>query len=123
VPIGMTFQSPEGVLSGTPTWPANYYFTVVLQDAGEPALIDTMYGVKVPVVTEFDFVCGDANADGTTNVTDAVYIIQWIFAGGPPPAPLAAGDVNCDQSANITDAVYLILYIFAGGPAPCVDCQ
>jgi hypothetical protein len=65
------------------------------------------------------YVCGDANADGVANITDAVYLISYIFAGGPAPDPLAAGDVNCDGSANITDAVYLISYIFAGGPEPC----
>jgi hypothetical protein len=65
------------------------------------------------------YVCGDSNADGTANITDAVYLITYIFAGGPAPDPLAAGDTNCDGSANITDAVYLITYIFAGGPAPC----
>ena len=65
------------------------------------------------------YVCGDCNADGTANITDAVYLITYIFGGGPPPNPLAAGDVNCDGSANITDAVYLIQYIFGGGPPPC----
>lgn len=64
-------------------------------------------------------VCGDANADGVANITDAVYLIQYIFGGGPAPVPLSSGDVNCDGVANITDAVYLIQYIFTGGPPPC----
>ena len=66
-----------------------------------------------------DYVCGDCNADGTANITDAVYLITYIFGGGPPPNPLESGDANCDGSANITDAVYLIQYIFGGGPPPC----
>jgi hypothetical protein len=28
---------------------------------------------------------GDANGDGTVNVADAVYLINYIFKGGPPP--------------------------------------
>ncbi len=68
------------------------------------------------------FICGDANADGTVNITDAVYLITYIFAGGPPPDPYEAGDANCDGTVNITDAVYLITYIFGGGPAPCEEC-
>jgi M6 family metalloprotease-like protein len=73
-------------------------------------------------VQEPEYLCGDANADGTANITDAVYLIQYIFNNGPAPMPLASGDVNCDSTPNITDAVYLISYIFAGGPAPCAEC-
>ena len=65
-----------------------------------------------------DVVCGDANADGYANVADAVYLISYIFRGGPPPASLWAADVNGDGFANVGDAVYLINYIFRGGPAP-----
>jgi hypothetical protein len=65
------------------------------------------------------FLCGDADADGLANITDAVYLIAYIFSDGPPPMPLAAGDADCDGIANITDAVYLIAYIFSDGPAPC----
>ena len=68
-----------------------------------------------------DCLPGDANGDGTINITDPVYIIQYIFAGGPAPVPYAicSGDANCDCVVNITDAVYLIAYIFGGGSPPC----
>ncbi len=65
------------------------------------------------------FTCGDANGDKIINVGDAVYLIGYIFRGGPAPNPLAAGDANCDGPINVGDAVYLISYIFRGGPAPC----
>ena len=74
-------------------------------------------------VTVHDFLCGDANADGFVNISDAVYLIQYIFSGGPAPNPLAEGDANCDVDVNISDAVYLIGYIFSGGPAPCEACK
>ena len=66
--------------------------------------------------------CGDANSDGSVNVSDAVYLIAYIFNGGPAPSPLGYGNVNCDSGINISDAVYLIAYIFSGGPAPCAGC-
>ncbi len=64
---------------------------------------------------------GNANGDGAINISDAVYLIAYIFASGLPPAPYAicSGDANCDCSVNISDAVYLIAYIFASGTAPC----
>ena len=62
---------------------------------------------------------GDANNDGSVNVADAVFLLNYIFADGSPPQPLFAGDANCDETVNIVDGVYLINYIFADGPAPC----
>ena len=35
-----------------------------------------------------EFVRGDANADGTHNITDGVFTLAWLFSGGnPPPCP------------------------------------
>ncbi len=68
------------------------------------------------------FICGDPDRTQTINVTDCVYLINYIFNEGPPPDPQASGDSNCDTHVNITDAVYLIQYIFSGGPAPCAEC-
>jgi len=31
---------------------------------------------------------GDVNADGMVNITDAVYLLNFLFTGGEPPAPL-----------------------------------
>jgi outer membrane protein assembly factor BamB len=68
------------------------------------------------------FVCGDANADGAANVGDAVYMISYVFKGGPAPQPIEAGDANCDGQPNVGDAVYLINYVFKNGPEPCANC-
>ena len=69
------------------------------------------------------YVCGDANGSGSINISDAVYLIAYIFSGGPAPSPLLAGDANCTSTVNISDAVYLIAYIFSGGPTPCAGCK
>jgi subtilisin family serine protease len=61
---------------------------------------------------------GDANNDGTVNIGDAVYLVNYIFKGGPAPDTDYLGDANGDESVNIGDAVYLIDYIFHGGPPP-----
>jgi hypothetical protein len=73
--------------------------------------------------TTCDCTPGDPNEDITINIGDGVYLINYIFKGGPPPTPypLCSGDANCDCELNIGDAVYLINYIFKGGPPPC-DC-
>ncbi len=69
-----------------------------------------------------DYVCGDGNGDGAPNIGDAVFVIAYVFTGGPAPDPLIAGDSNCDEACNVADAVYLINYVFKGGAAPCDGC-
>ena len=61
---------------------------------------------------------GDANSDGEINLGDVVYLITYLFKGGPPPDPLPAGDVNCDCVVDIGDVVYLITYLYKSGPPP-----
>lgn len=65
------------------------------------------------------FIVGDPNGDEVINVTDAVYMLSYIFGGGPDPVPTESGDVNCDAICNVTDAVYLIAFIFSADPLPC----
>jgi 6-phosphogluconolactonase (cycloisomerase 2 family) len=64
------------------------------------------------------FIRGDVNGDGIINASDVVYLVNYLFIGGPPPDPLAAGDANCDGTINASDVVYLINYLFVGGPPP-----
>jgi hypothetical protein len=62
---------------------------------------------------------GDANNDGEINVADVLFLINYLFAGGPVPDPWVNGDVNCNGGINSDDVVYLINYLFLGGPSPC----
>lgn len=75
-----------------------------------------------PTRPTIDAVCGDANGDETVNVGDAVYIIGYVFKGGPAPEPLCAADANGDGDVNVGDAVWLISYVFKGGPPPVEGC-
>ncbi len=68
------------------------------------------------------YICGDADASGAVTVSDVVYLINFIFAGGNAPQPLASGDADCSGFITISDAVYLIGFIFSGGAAPCATC-
>jgi uncharacterized delta-60 repeat protein len=76
-------------------------------------------GYDYATIKYFQALRGDVNRDGVINSTDVVYLINYLFIGGPPPTPLVAGDANCDAAVNVTDVVYLINYLFIGGPPPC----
>jgi hypothetical protein len=69
------------------------------------------------------YICGDLDGSNAVNIADVVYLVSYIFSGGPAPAPLASADVDCGGTVNIADAVYLIEYIFTYGAAPCAACS
>jgi len=116
IPDGLTLDPSTGLLSGVPASAGEFHFTVRATDGGYPAVSDVQ-----PFDFSFTWVCGDANCDAQVNVADAVYIINYVFKGGPPPAVAKAGDANCDGEVNVADGVYLINYVFKAGPPPC--CQ
>jgi hypothetical protein len=68
-----------------------------------------------------EFKVGDADQSGAIDIDDVVYLIAYIFSGGPAPVPcsVTSGDADCTNGVDIDDVVYLIAYIFSGGPAPC----
>ncbi len=68
---------------------------------------------------------GDTKGDGGTFLDDAVYLVNYVFSGGPDPLPFKGqGDVNDDGAVNLADIQYLLNYIFHGvwgggsSPAP-----
>jgi hypothetical protein len=69
---------------------------------------------------------GDANADGENlNVSDAVYLLQYLFESGTGISCRDAADANDDERTNLADAVYLLQFLFVEGPripAPYPDC-
>jgi hypothetical protein len=65
------------------------------------------------------FNTGDANADAVIDVSDAVFLLNYLFEGGPPPDPFQAGDVNCSGIVDLGDPLYLLNYLFRYGPPPC----
>jgi hypothetical protein len=68
-------------------------------------------------------VAGDADGSGAVDIDDVVYLINYIFGGGPPPqVDNCCGDADGSGAVDIDDVVYLINYIFGGGPPPIEIC-
>lgn len=117
LPFGTSFTGGEqGIISGTPTFPASYYFTLRVTDSAVPPDTDR---VSFELIINEKINYGDCNNDGILNVVDVVYLINFVFGGGPQPTPAVAGDANCSGAVTISDAVYLLQFLFSGGPAPC----
>ncbi len=66
----------------------------------------------------YGFMRGDANSDGVINVSDAIFLLNYLFRSGPEPDPYALGDANNDGQILVGDAIFLLNYLFRGGPAP-----
>jgi hypothetical protein len=64
---------------------------------------------------------GDCNTDGNVTASDVVFLINYLFIGGPEP-PLAFCDCNGDCKVNASDVVCMINYLFIGGPKPATPC-
>ncbi|MEE8143380.1 MAG: hypothetical protein V3T77_09795 [Planctomycetota bacterium] len=79
--------------------------------AGESGMVDASGGGM-----DSDFARGDGNGDGTVNVADPVYNLNYQFNMGPATC-LDALDSNDDGTVNVADPVYSLGFQFAMGPA------
>jgi len=117
LPNGMALDSLTGVISGVPTVQDSFHFAVKVTDSSAPNKTDTQE--LYILVTEVEYIRGDANHDLVIDVGDVVYIVGYLYQGGPEPLPLESADVNCDGVVNVGDVVYLVTYLYKGGPPPC----
>lgn len=62
--------------------------------------------------------CGDADNNKLMTVSDVVYLLQYIFSGGPAPNPIELGDADGDGVVLIADAIFVLQFIFSGGVSP-----
>lgn len=73
---------------------------------------------------------GDVDGDSAVNLNDAIYLLNFLYTGGPRPRFLACepfadphnGDVNDSKDIDLSDAIYLLNWLFLGGPAPVEGC-
>jgi hypothetical protein len=62
---------------------------------------------------------GDCNQSaGVVDITDAIFVFNFLFLGGEAPACPDACDGNDDGGLDITDGVFTLSYLFSGGPPP-----
>jgi hypothetical protein len=59
-------------------------------------------------------VYADCNGDGRFNIADIVYLISYVFGGGPAPLDYLHGNFDGDNGLTIADVVFLISYMFGG---------
>jgi len=72
------------------------------------------------VVTLGDVKCPN---DHVVNVSDLVYLLNYIFSNGPSPCPAPeVADLDCSGYADVMDYIALLDYLYYGQPFPCDRC-
>ena len=82
---------------------------------------DTYTNLPVDTLLTFyegGFARGDANGDGAIGPGDVVFLLNYLYRGGPAPNPMWVGDANSDGTVGPGDVVYLLNYLYRGGPSP-----
>lgn len=137
--------APQSVLDTLQDRSVTWYLVVASCSFSDPAgnligIRDTSYCANPPVCDSFynttydanTYVSGtvtiapscqgrgDVNSTGTINSSDIIYLVNYVFKGGPLPACNGiTGDVECSGTVTSSDIIYLVNYVFKGGLPPC----
>ncbi|MHC4936989.1 MAG: hypothetical protein ACYTGJ_12315 [Planctomycetota bacterium] len=80
----------------------------------QPTLVDG----SLTVINYNPFVRGNCNDDIVVDLGDAIFLLNYLFQGGPAPNCDDACDFDDDADLGIPDAVGILNYQFLGGAAP-----
>lgn len=61
---------------------------------------------------------GDANNDGVVNTTDAIFINNFLYMGGPEPPCMNQADADDNGQVTPSDSYLILNWLFSGGQAP-----
>jgi subtilisin family serine protease len=76
----------------------------------------------VKVFRPIPFPPGDCTHNYVIELDDAIYILNYLFYGGPHADPVCIADTNADGRVNLSDALVILNYLFYGEPPPQDGC-
>jgi serine protease AprX len=111
------------ILSAHPGWTPMQVREALMMSGDNSLSPDNDYGWGVPDILaaiQYSFyLTGDVTGDKLINVSDVIFLVNYLYKEGPAPTPLILGDVNCDDEIDLGDLVYLVSYLYQGGTQPC----
>jgi hypothetical protein len=90
---------------------------IVFSVAGEDVIPEKKNGI-IQLSFPPAFIRGDANDNEMMSISDPIYLLEYLFRGGPVPPCDDSADANDDGSVDVADAVKVLLYLFAEGSIP-----
>ena len=134
--IGVTYDADPALLAGLDTETSTEIS--FSNELGAPPVVNVVVvgGNSIDVgfesgtitfvpVTDTPFLRGNCNNDGTTNIADGIWILNFLYQSGPAATCTAACDFNDDGMMDMSDAIGVISWRLMDGPppsAPFPDC-
>jgi hypothetical protein len=97
--------------------PGEHQLTARARD-NRGATAETEQPVTIRVLSYEDLRRADINADSRVNVSDAVFLLLYLYRGASAPICDDIADLNDNGHLELADAVFLLTYLFGRGPAP-----
>jgi hypothetical protein len=70
------------------------------------------------LLSDATFRRGDATGEGLVDISDGIFVFNYLFLGGSAPGCPAAADTNASGLVDISDGIYLLNFLFLGKAAP-----
>jgi len=99
--------------------PGNYTYCYPVNKLGH-GRVNALEAVKV--FRPYPPPPGDCTLDYQITVSDAIFLLNYLYHSGPPPDPYCVGNVNGDTIIDIGDAMYILNFLFHNGPPPQDGC-
>jgi hypothetical protein len=113
-------EPSQGIITGPPDqWNRQpLEFDLLAHRPGEAIIVLRTLDTAVYEATVDGFLRGDCDTNRVVNVSDAIYLLMYLFAGTSAPQIDEACNINDRGDLDIGDAIYLLLFLMASGPPP-----
>ena len=98
--LGDPFPGTQGVTQLTDYW--------VKDGTIDKPIYDIVQNADYSVNFTFRYRRGDANGDGEINMSDVMFIVNYILGTPAPSFDAVAADANNDGEINMSDAMYIV---------------
>ena len=61
---------------------------------------------------------GDPDDTSAVQLTDGIFILNFLFIGGGAPACFDSADADNNGAVQLTDGIYILNFLVLGGAAP-----
>jgi hypothetical protein len=92
----------------------------ILDISPEPrcAFLARLGSEPLEILSETPFLRGDANQDGSVDISDVVVVLGYLFLGSRPSACPDAADVDDSGELDLADPISALNYLFNQGSVP-----